>query len=141
MSVLENIQKALLCEIARDPVLSKLCLEAEGLSNDCHQMASSATIVVGRPQPQSAACNAQSVVLNDVLLSLIVSVADIPEDDTAGPLEIAEILCRRLHNLRLGVNSARGKLLLRKTSPLEYIKGPTGTSQIKINFNINSIKI
>ena len=139
MSALGNIQIAVLNELARAAEFSKISLCAEGITPPTAHVKSEHMLTVMFPEARSCAGHGNRAALKDVDLCIEISAPKIPQSGTLATADIAESVCRRLHNLRLGNDFSRGRLTLRTKAPIERGKDGETRVSIKIHFNINSV--
>lgn len=139
MSVLQNIQLAVLDELARTAELSNVSLSAEGITPPTADVKSACRLTVMLPEAQSCARYGNRAVLKDIDLCVEIAAPKFPESGTPRTADIAECVCKRLHNMRAGMDFSRGCLTLRAKTPIERGKARAGGESCKIHFMINNV--
>lgn len=139
MSVLKNIQIAVLNELARAAEFSKISLLAEGITPPTAPVKSVCALTVMFPEVQSCARYGNRATFKDVDLCVEITAPKFPEGGVPHIADIAESVCRRLHNLRPSTDFSRGRLTLRAKTPIERGKDNATSVSLKIHFTINSV--
>ncbi len=140
MSLLEKIQNLIIEELAGCADLTELSVNTLPIYGAQNNKKSLSEIIVYPPLPISVAKNANCVFFEEVLVKIKIITPKNLARFNATIFEISEILCKKLHNKKLGVNIAFGKILLSKNNPWEFEDSKTKLS-MTINFYIQSVKL